>query len=132
MRLSPGPGDGRQPRLRTVLVSAAAGNVDVRESDPALAAERGSACLWHFPLDSLAGGPPPAPDGGPQPSRQRATGPPCRALGRGELSYAKVRALTRVATPETEERALRIARQALGCEPVTVQFLSSRQMAKRP
>ncbi len=27
-----------------------------------------------------------------------------RALARGELSYAKVRALTRVATPETEER----------------------------
>jgi hypothetical protein len=26
-----------------------------------------------------------------------------QALGRGELSYAKVRALTRVATPETEE-----------------------------
>jgi hypothetical protein len=29
-----------------------------------------------------------------------------RALARGELSYAKVRALTRVATPETEERLL--------------------------
>ncbi len=28
------------------------------------------------------------------------------ALGRGELSYAKVRALTRVATPETEARLL--------------------------
>src|SRR3989441_12863469 len=27
-----------------------------------------------------------------------------QALARGELSYAKVRALTRVATPETEER----------------------------
>src|SRR2546422_11234974 len=27
-----------------------------------------------------------------------------RALARGELSYAQVRALTRVATPETEER----------------------------
>src|SRR2546423_5802106 len=30
-----------------------------------------------------------------------------QALARGELSYAKVRALTRVATPETAERALR-------------------------
>jgi 5-methylcytosine-specific restriction endonuclease McrA len=29
-----------------------------------------------------------------------------QALGRGQLSYAKVRALTRVATPETEERLL--------------------------
>ena len=29
-----------------------------------------------------------------------------QALARGELSYAKVRALTRVATPETEERLL--------------------------
>jgi 5-methylcytosine-specific restriction endonuclease McrA len=29
-----------------------------------------------------------------------------QALGRGRLSYAKVRALTRVATPETEERLL--------------------------
>src|SRR2546421_2393224 len=28
------------------------------------------------------------------------------ALARGELSYAKVRAITRVATPETEERLL--------------------------
>src|SRR5437660_5005726 len=33
-----------------------------------------------------------------------------QALARGELSYAKVRALTRVATPETEERLLRVAR----------------------
>jgi 5-methylcytosine-specific restriction endonuclease McrA len=33
-----------------------------------------------------------------------------RALGRGELSYAKVRALTRVATPETEERLLAVGR----------------------
>ena len=32
------------------------------------------------------------------------------ALARGELSYAKVRALTRVATPETEERLLAIGR----------------------
>ena len=33
-----------------------------------------------------------------------------RALARGELSYAKARALTRVATPETEERLLKFAR----------------------
>src|SRR3989449_2039423 len=33
-----------------------------------------------------------------------------RALARGELSYAKVRALTRVATPETEERLLKVGR----------------------
>jgi len=33
-----------------------------------------------------------------------------RALARGELSYAKVRALTRVATPETEARLLRVGR----------------------
>jgi len=32
------------------------------------------------------------------------------ALSRGELSYAKVRALTRVATPETEERLLGVGR----------------------
>ena len=32
------------------------------------------------------------------------------ALASGELSYAKVRALTRVATPETEERLLAIGR----------------------
>src|SRR2546427_1178631 len=31
-----------------------------------------------------------------------------QALSRGELSYAKVRALTRVATPETEERLLAV------------------------
>src|SRR5262247_4357767 len=30
------------------------------------------------------------------------------ALARGELSYSKVRAITRVATPETEERLLRV------------------------
>jgi len=34
------------------------------------------------------------------------------ALARGELSYAKVRALTRVATPETEERLLKFGRVA--------------------
>src|SRR5882762_6959287 len=33
-----------------------------------------------------------------------------RALASGELSYAKVRALTRVATPETEERLLGVGR----------------------
>jgi hypothetical protein len=33
-----------------------------------------------------------------------------QALARGELSYAKVRAITRVATPETEERLLGIGR----------------------
>src|SRR5204862_7667576 len=32
------------------------------------------------------------------------------ALARGELSYAKVRALTRVATPETEARLLNVGR----------------------
>src|SRR3989454_1960041 len=32
------------------------------------------------------------------------------ALARGELSYAKVRAVTRVATPETEERLFAVAR----------------------
>src|SRR2546425_10509555 len=32
------------------------------------------------------------------------------ALARGEISYAKVRAITRVATPETEERLLAVAR----------------------
>jgi hypothetical protein len=32
------------------------------------------------------------------------------ALARGELSYAKVRALTRVATPETEARLLAVGR----------------------
>jgi hypothetical protein len=33
-----------------------------------------------------------------------------KALARGELSYSKVRALTRVATPETEERLLAVGR----------------------
>jgi hypothetical protein len=33
-----------------------------------------------------------------------------QALARGELSYAKVRALTRVATPETETRLLGVGR----------------------
>src|SRR5204862_4778172 len=33
-----------------------------------------------------------------------------RALARGELSYSKVRALTRVATPETEEQLLAFGR----------------------
>ena len=38
------------------------------------------------------------------------------ALARGELSYAKVRALTRVATPETEERLLAVGRAATACQ----------------
>src|SRR5438128_8094960 len=33
-----------------------------------------------------------------------------QALARGELSYSKVRALTRIATPETEERLLKVGR----------------------
>src|SRR5213592_2294563 len=33
-----------------------------------------------------------------------------QALARGELSYSKVRALTRVATPETEERLLAVGK----------------------
>jgi hypothetical protein len=33
-----------------------------------------------------------------------------QALARGELSYSKVRALTRIATPETEERLLKVSR----------------------
>jgi hypothetical protein len=38
-----------------------------------------------------------------------------KALARGELSYAKVRALTRVATPETEERLLAVGRVGTAC-----------------
>jgi len=37
------------------------------------------------------------------------------ALARGELSYAKVRALTRVATPETEERLLKVGKAGTAC-----------------
>jgi hypothetical protein len=37
------------------------------------------------------------------------------ALGRGELSYSKVRALTRVATPETEARLLAVGRAGATC-----------------
>jgi hypothetical protein len=37
------------------------------------------------------------------------------ALARGELSYAKVRALTRVAAPETEERLLAVGRAGTAC-----------------
>jgi hypothetical protein len=37
------------------------------------------------------------------------------ALARGELSYAKVRALTRVATPETEERLLAVGLAGTAC-----------------
>ena len=38
------------------------------------------------------------------------------ALTRGELSYAKVRALTRVATPENEPRLLELAQHATGAQ----------------
>ena len=37
------------------------------------------------------------------------------ALARGELSYAKVRALTRVATPATEEPLLAVGRAGTAC-----------------
>jgi hypothetical protein len=37
------------------------------------------------------------------------------ALARSELSYSKVRALTRVATPETEERLLAVGRAGTAC-----------------
>ena len=37
------------------------------------------------------------------------------ALAHGELSYAKVRALTRVATPETEERLLAVGKAGTAC-----------------
>ncbi|HEY7254528.1 MAG TPA: DUF222 domain-containing protein [Methylomirabilota bacterium] len=37
------------------------------------------------------------------------------ALARGEVSYAKVRALTRVATPETEARLLAVGRAGTAC-----------------
>ena len=37
------------------------------------------------------------------------------AMARGELSYAKVRALTRVATPETEARLLAVGRAGTAC-----------------
>jgi hypothetical protein len=38
------------------------------------------------------------------------------ALACGELSYAKVRAITRVATPETEERLLAIGKAGTACQ----------------
>jgi hypothetical protein len=38
------------------------------------------------------------------------------ALGRGEVSYAKVRALTRVATPETEQRLLVVGRSGTAAQ----------------
>src|SRR5437879_2425395 len=37
------------------------------------------------------------------------------ALARGELSYSKVRALTRIATPETEEQLLAIGKAGTAC-----------------
>src|SRR6185295_581078 len=49
-------------------------------------------------------------------SRALATLPQlAEALARGELSYAKVRALTRVATPETEEQLLAVGRAGTAC-----------------
>jgi hypothetical protein len=39
-----------------------------------------------------------------------------QALGRGELSYAKVRAITRAASPATEERLLEMARHSTGAQ----------------
>src|SRR5215213_1200628 len=39
-----------------------------------------------------------------------------QALARGELSYTKVRALTRVATPELEERLLEVSRYATAAQ----------------
>jgi Domain of unknown function (DUF222) len=39
-----------------------------------------------------------------------------QAFARGELSYAKVRAMTRVATPENEARLLELARHATGAQ----------------
>jgi hypothetical protein len=39
-----------------------------------------------------------------------------QAFARGELSYAKVRAITRVATPENEARLLELARHATGAQ----------------
>src|SRR5260370_42100960 len=44
------------------------------------------------------------------PAPSRRCRPMTAALGRGQLSYAKVRALTRIATPETEARLLAVAR----------------------
>ena len=38
------------------------------------------------------------------------------ALGRGELSYAKTRALTRVATPDNEQQLLELARYSTGAQ----------------
>src|SRR5438445_11233346 len=52
-----------------------------------------------------------APRGSGSGSRALATLPAlAEALARGDLSYAKVRALTRVATPETEARLLAVGR----------------------
>src|SRR5262249_25652673 len=38
------------------------------------------------------------------------------ALAQGQLSYAKVRALTRVATPETEDRLLAVGKAGSACQ----------------
>jgi hypothetical protein len=37
------------------------------------------------------------------------------ALARGELSYSKIRAITRVATPETEEQLLAVGKAGTAC-----------------
>jgi hypothetical protein len=47
------------------------------------------------------------------------------ALARGELSYAKVRALTRVATPETEARLLGVGRAGTAAHVERIAFDSS-------
>src|SRR3972149_1273171 len=67
---------------------------------------------WNTGFRSCAPGPPHPGGPGPAAARGRVRVAPALgtlprlawALARGELSYAKVRALTRVATPETEER----------------------------
>jgi Domain of unknown function (DUF222) len=48
------------------------------------------------------------------------------ALARGELSYAKVRALTRVATPETESRLLAVGRPGTAAHVERTDCLISR------
>jgi hypothetical protein len=52
-----------------------------------------------------------------------------QALARGELSYAKVRALTRVATPETEERLLAVGRAGTAEH---VELIGRPRPARRP
>jgi len=52
------------------------------------------------------------------------------ALARGELSYSKIRALTRVATPETEERLLSVGRAGTA-EHVEMMVRGWRQMDRK-